>query len=76
MPNGLPHPGRDRCPDATEWLNWRVVDRCCNYSAFSGYRCTPSSYSALVCLDCGARWRTNAKYVSQIRDASEKERLR
>jgi hypothetical protein len=52
------------------------VDRCCNYSAFSGYRCTPSSYSALVCLDCGARWRTNAKYVSQIRDASEKERLR
>lgn len=47
--------------------NWRVVHYKCNYSAFSGYKKTPSDYSALRCTKCGARWRTNAAYVSSIK---------
>lgn len=52
---------------------WRVRQRLCNHSAFSGYRETASAYSGLVCLDCLGVWRTNAKYVSQIRDVQKGE---
>jgi hypothetical protein len=50
--------------------DWEVVDWRCNYSAFSGYHYTPSSYSGLRCRACGARWRTNAKYVDRLPHAA------
>lgn len=46
---------------------WRVVDYRCNYSAFSGYRRTPSDYSLVQCTRCRTSWRTRAKYVEQLR---------
>lgn len=48
--------------------SWRVRVRYANYSAFSGYHRTPSAYSDLVCLICGACWRTKAAYVATIPD--------
>lgn len=47
--------------------HWRVVDRECNYSAFNGYKRTPSAYSAVRCLLCGAWWRTKAAYVRRTK---------
>lgn len=47
-----------------------VIDRLCNYSAFNGYRYTPSDYSAVLCTTCGASWRTKAAWVAECRDAS------
>lgn len=52
---------------------WRVVDRECNYSAFNGRHRTPSDYSCLTCIRCGAVWRTKAKYVRQIADLAHGE---
>lgn len=52
---------------------WRVVQRHSNHSAFSGNRYTPSDYSALRCLRCGASWRTKAHYVTRLRDIAEDE---
>lgn len=52
-----------------------VVDRLCNYSAFNGYRWTPSDYSCVRCLTCGARWRTRAAYVADLPDATEAEAI-
>jgi hypothetical protein len=46
-----------------------VIQRYCNFSAFSGYRQTPSDYSAIVCAKCGAVWRTKAGYVASLPDA-------
>lgn len=37
-----------------------------NYSAFNGYRFTPSDYSEVVCRRCGCRWRTKAAYVDEL----------
>lgn len=52
--------------------HWRVVDRECNYSTFSGGRWTPSDYSLVVCGHylggCGGTWRTKAKYVDGLQD--------
>lgn len=45
---------------------WHVTAYRCNYSAFDGYRCTPSDYSAIECKSCGARWRTKAEYVGWL----------
>lgn len=49
---------------------WRVMTYRANFSAFNGYRMTPSDYSEVACLHrlggCGARWRTKAKYVEQL----------
>lgn len=45
-----------------------VIDRKCNYSAFNGYRCTPSLYSKVQCTKCLAIWRTKAAYVDQAPD--------
>lgn len=50
---------------------WVVVDRHCNYSAFNGYRWTPSDYSKVVCMRCGVPWRTKAAYVDTLPDAPE-----
>ena len=47
---------------------WVVLMRHCNYSAFNGYRRTPSDYSAITCLSCGRLWRTKARYVERLRN--------
>lgn len=47
---------------------WVVLQRWCNHSAFNGYRYTPSEWSALMCRECHASWRTKAKYVDELPD--------
>jgi len=61
-----------QCPERSkpvEQRAWVVTQRECNHSAFNGYHETPSDYSALRCLACGAVWRTKAKYVELVRNA-------
>lgn len=53
---------------------WRVLQRRCNHSAFNGYHRTPSEYSTIQCLRCGAAWRTKADYVWRLPDRAEDER--
>jgi len=53
--------------------NWVVYQRYCHHSAFSGYRRTPSEWSTVKCLSCGAVGRTKAAYVAQLRDAEPGE---
>lgn len=60
-------------PVAEKRSRWRVIDRRCNYSAFNGYRWTPSDYSCLVCLECGHVWRTKAAYVYSLNDVTKDE---
>lgn len=58
-----------RCPESKKPIKerrWGVTDYKCNHSAFNGYHWTPSDYSALVCLECRAIWRTKAAYVDDI----------
>jgi hypothetical protein len=38
----------------------------CNYSAFNGYRYTPSDYSLVKCVTCNTSWRTKAAYVDSL----------
>lgn len=45
---------------------WRVTAYRCNHSAFNGYHKTPSRYSAIKCLRCGAHWRTKAPYADRL----------
>lgn len=45
-----------------------------NRSAFNGYRVTPSRYSELLCLACGRSWRSRAKFVARLRDATDTEK--
>lgn len=52
---------------------WRVIQRNCNHSAFNGYHKTYSEYSSVVCLRCGAVWRTKAHYIPYTPDAEEKD---
>jgi len=47
---------------------WFVWQRRCNHSAFSGYRETPSDYSAVRCRVCHGSWRTKADYVLALPD--------
>lgn len=56
--------------------NWRIATYKGNYSAFSGYRFTPSDYSEIICLTCRRSWRTKAKYVSSLKSATHEEKLR
>jgi hypothetical protein len=53
---------------------WRVYQRNGNASAFNGGRWTSSDFSAVLCTACGARWRTRAKYVPLLKDATREER--
>ncbi len=52
--------------------HWVVIQRNCNFSAFSGYHETPSDYSAVQCqmTGCFRIWRTKAAYVETLRDGS------
>lgn len=52
--------------------SWVVVHRKCNFSAFSGYRYTPSDYSLVLCGTCGRRWRTKAAYVDTLPDQEDR----
>jgi hypothetical protein len=57
------------CVDrAAHRARWVVIDRQCNYSAFSGSRRTASDYSAVHCPVCGHIWRTKARYVGGLPD--------
>jgi hypothetical protein len=49
---------------------WVVLAREGNRSAFNGYHWTPSAYSAIRCTHCGRVWRTRARYVRYLPDAS------
>jgi hypothetical protein len=51
---------------AERMRQWIVTVLRANYSAFSGYRWTPSDYSEVRCRRCGARWRTKASYVDRL----------
>lgn len=51
---------RLRCKKCGRIDGLRVVQRLCNFSAFSGYRRTPSRYSAIRCMCCNHYWRTLA----------------
>ena len=67
--------GSCKCPERKKPISerkWVVIDRNCNHSAFNGYHCTPSTYSALNCQSCGSVWRTDAKYVADLSDGTYK----
>jgi hypothetical protein len=51
------------CNDRTAWV---VEDYRCNYSAFNGYRRTPSRYSRIRCTRCRGTWRSRARYVDTL----------
>ena len=53
-------------PLAERKRNWVVIHYRCNYSAFNGYRWTPSDYSCVTCNKCGRIWRTKAKYADYL----------
>lgn len=66
-----------RCPELRLALRrryWRTLTFRGNYSAFHGYRFTPSDYSSIICLRCGSCWRTKAAYVDDLKIATEAER--
>lgn len=67
------HPQYHKGECAAPMTRWRVRQRRSHNSAFAGYRETPSSYSGLVCLRCGATWRTKAAYVDQVADVAKGE---
>lgn len=57
------------CPkdkDHGERKNWRVIQYCCNHSAFNGYHRTFSDYSTVWCDKCRQAWRTKAAYVDEL----------
>jgi hypothetical protein len=55
---------------------WRVRDRNCHYSAFSGYHWTSSNYSSVQCFGCGRIWRTRAAYVDVLPNIRQRDRLK
>ena len=46
---------------------WVCLQYKCNFSAFNGYRYTPSDYSCVSCEACGALWRTKAAWAGLLR---------
>ena len=66
------------CPERLKPIlerRWRVAMREHNRSAFNGYRYSPSDYSDVLCLACGAWGRTKAKYVALLEDATDEEKF-
>ena len=53
---------------------WRVWQRNGNASAFNGYQWQYSDYSCLMCIRCGAIWRTKAGYVPHLPDLKDEEK--
>ena len=60
----------DACTNKAHRPLWVVRVREANYSAFNGYRRTPSDYSLVVCPahDRPMKWRTKAAYVGTLPD--------
>jgi len=65
---------RDHCHRAGG--AWVVIERERNYSIFHCGHYQASDYSLVRCLECGKFWRTKAKYVDTLKDATEEEALR
>lgn len=66
--------GRGGCADRKNHRPyWRMAVRKANYSAFNGYRRTPSAYSQLTCLECRGVWRTKAACVAATPDLGRGE---
>lgn len=63
-------------PHCLRMAKWVVVQRLCNFSAFNGYKYQASDYSGVRCLRCGQFWRTKAKYVYRLRNATGEEARR
>lgn len=64
---------RCRCPESKKPLKeraWICTQYKSNRSAFSGYRYTPSNWSAIVCRGCHRMWRTKADYAGEIKQGS------
>jgi hypothetical protein len=61
------------CKDKDHKPRWVVIVRQANYSAFNGYRRTPSDYSLVKCRTCDRHWRTRAAYVAGLPDAERHE---
>ena len=55
-----------RCPKCKS-IRVAVYQRRCNFSAFNGYKYTPSRYSGVRCRSCNWPWRTLAD-VSSLPD--------
>lgn len=68
------HGGNNFAGCTAPMTDWRVLTREGNYSAFNGYRFTPSNYSSVTCIRCHCVWRTKAPYVAQLVDATLAER--
>lgn len=53
--------------------DWEVVQYKCNYSSFEyPKRCYHrSEWSGVTCKNCGAYWRTKAKYVEDLPQREE-----
>jgi hypothetical protein len=68
--------GGTACTNRQHRKHLVVLQRECNYSAFNGYRRTPSRYSAVLCTvpTCRLVWRTKAAYVRQLPDATAADR--
>jgi hypothetical protein len=62
---------KEKAPGDRRWV---ITQYQCNHSAFSGYKKTHSAYSEILCLCCGARWRTKAEYVLYLDRATDEEK--
>lgn len=54
---------------------WRLTAWKENFSAFNGYCQQRSNYSELICLTCGARWRTRSDAISGLPFATALESI-
>lgn len=61
-----------KCPESKKPVKeraWFVTQRHERCSAFDGYRCMSSDYSAVRCRRCNACWRTKAQFVDGLPSA-------
>ncbi len=66
---------KGKCPDCGS-KDIVVTVYKANYSAFNGYRKTPSSYSEIHCKHCRSFWRTKAAYADSLPRILTEELLR
>ena len=58
-----------KCPELKKPVReraWFVTQRNQRCSAFDGYQCMSSDYSAVRCKVCHACWRTKANFVDHL----------